>query len=96
MSGNCEWNTGELNTNTSDACVVSSGAQKFLWVEGSFGDSATSAKTILFFVDSAFADVRFDRAVVLILITALLNIAVDLASRAIRARLRLRTSFDSI
>ena len=41
------------------------------------------------------ADIRFDRAMVLILVTALLNIAVDVASRRIRARLRLKTSFDA-
>ncbi len=40
--------------------------------------------TLGFFVDSAFADIRLDRAVVLILVTALLNIGVDVASRAIR------------
>jgi phosphonate transport system permease protein len=53
-------------------------------------------QTLGFFVDSAFADIRFDRAVVLIGVTALLNIAVDAASRAIRAKLRLRTSFDIV
>lgn len=51
--------------------------------------------TLGFYVDSAFADLRFDRALVLILITALLNIAVDVISRRVRARLRLRTSFDA-
>ena len=53
-------------------------------------------QTLGFFVDSAFADIRFDKAVVLIAITALLNIAVDAASRMIRARLRLRTTFESV
>jgi len=48
--------------------------------------------TLGFYVDSAFADLRFDRAMLLILITALLNIGVDAVSRAIRARLRLQTS----
>ena len=48
--------------------------------------------TLGFYVDSAFADIRFDRALVLILITALLNIGVDAMSRGIRARLRLQTS----
>ena len=51
--------------------------------------------TLGFFVDSAFADIRFDRAVVLIAITALLNIGVDMISRRVRARLRLRTTFDA-
>jgi len=50
--------------------------------------------TLGFFVDSAFADIRFDRAVLLIAITACLNIAVDALSRAIRTRLRLKTTPD--
>ncbi len=49
--------------------------------------------TLGFFVDSSFADIRFDRAMVLIAFTACLNIAVDAASRHIRARLRLSTTF---
>ncbi|MPY68658.1 MAG: ABC transporter permease [Alphaproteobacteria bacterium] len=48
--------------------------------------------TLGFYVDSAFADLRFDRALFLILITAMLNICVDAISRAIRARLRLQTT----
>jgi phosphonate transport system permease protein len=51
-------------------------------------------QTLGFFVDSAFADIRFDRAVLLIVITAALNIAVDALSRGIRARLRLKTTPD--
>ncbi len=51
-------------------------------------------QTLGFFVDSAFADIRIDRALFLILITALLNIAVDALSRYIRARLRLQTTPD--
>ncbi|MFT5448030.1 MAG: phosphonate transport system permease protein [Gammaproteobacteria bacterium] len=51
--------------------------------------------TLGFFVDSAFADIRFDRAMLLILITALLNIVVDGVSRRVRAHLRLRTTFDA-
>ncbi len=51
--------------------------------------------TLGFYVDSAFADLRFDRALFLILITALLNIGVDAISRAIRARLRLQTSLKN-
>jgi phosphonate transport system permease protein len=50
--------------------------------------------TLGFYVDSAFADIRFDRALFLILVTALLNLVVDALSRAIRARLRLKTRFD--
>lgn len=48
--------------------------------------------TLGFYVDSAFADIRFDRAMVLILVTAILNIGVDTLSRMIRARLRLQTT----
>ena len=50
--------------------------------------------TLGFFIDSAFADIRYDRALLLILITALLNIVVDALSRVIRARLRLKTTLD--
>ncbi len=49
-------------------------------------------QTLGFFVDSAFADIRFDRALLLIIITACLNIAVDALSRKIRTRLRLKTA----
>ena len=45
-----------------------------------------------FYVDSAIQDIRLDRAMFLILITALLNIGVDALSRFIRARLRLKTT----
>ena len=48
--------------------------------------------TLGFYVDSAFADLRFDRAIFLIAITALLNICIDVISRSIRSRLRLQTS----
>lgn len=47
--------------------------------------------TLGFYIDSAFADIRHDRAFALIAVTALLNLAVDAASRAIRRRLRLQT-----
>ena len=50
--------------------------------------------TLGFYIDSAFADLRFDRAMVLILITAGLNIGVDVLSRTIRARLRLTMTPD--
>jgi phosphonate transport system permease protein len=44
-----------------------------------------------FWIDSAFADLRFDRALFLIAVTAALNLAVDAISRVVRARLRLQT-----
>ncbi len=50
--------------------------------------------TLGYYVDSAFAELRHDRALFLILITALLNIGVDMISRAIRSRLRLQTSLE--
>ena len=48
--------------------------------------------TLGFYVDSAIQDIRMDRAMVLILVTALLNIGIDAASRRLRARLHLRTT----
>jgi phosphonate transport system permease protein len=51
-------------------------------------------RTLGFYVDSAIQDIRLDRALVLIVITALLNIAVDALSRTIRSRLRLSTTAD--
>ena len=45
-----------------------------------------------FYVDSAIQDIRLDRAMFLIFITALLNIGVDALSRFIRARIRLKTT----
>ena len=48
--------------------------------------------TLGFYVDSAIADIRMDRAVFLIIITALLNIGVDALSRAIRRKIRLTTT----
>ena len=47
--------------------------------------------TLGFYVDSAFADIRYDRALLLIAVTAALNLCVDAISRAIRSRLRLQT-----
>ena len=47
--------------------------------------------TLGFFVDSAIQELRFDRAMVLILVTALLNIGIDALSRYIRTRLALQT-----
>ena len=52
--------------------------------------------TLGFYVDSAFADLRFDRALTLILVTAVLNMTIDTASRAVRARLRLRTRPEEV
>ncbi|PWG64836.1 PhnE/PtxC family ABC transporter permease [Spiribacter halobius] len=48
--------------------------------------------TLGFYVDSAIQELRFDRALVLILITAALNIAVDALARHLRRRLHLRTT----
>ncbi len=48
--------------------------------------------TLGFYVDSAIQELRFDRAIVLIFITALLNIGVDSLARTIRRQLRLRTT----
>lgn len=45
--------------------------------------------TLGFYIDSAIQDIRLDRAVMLIAITALLNIGIDGLSRLIRSRLRL-------
>jgi phosphonate transport system permease protein len=50
--------------------------------------------TLGFYVDSAFADLRFDRAMFLIALTALLNICIDVISRSVRARLRLQTTLE--
>lgn len=47
--------------------------------------------TLGFYVDSAIQNIRFDRAMMLILITALLNIGVDALGRYIRRRLALQT-----
>lgn len=46
--------------------------------------------TIGFFIDSAFAEFRFDRAVLLLAASAVLNIAVDAFARRIRQRLHLQ------
>jgi len=47
--------------------------------------------TLGFYVDSSIQELRFDRAMLLILITALLNIGVDTLGRYIRRRLALQT-----
>jgi phosphonate transport system permease protein len=46
--------------------------------------------TLGFYIDSGFAEFRFDRALVLIIIAVLLNLAVDIFSRILRRRLRLQ------
>jgi phosphonate transport system permease protein len=51
--------------------------------------------TLGFFIDSAIADIRLDRVMLLILVTAFLNLAIDSLSRQIRARLRLSTRVES-
>jgi phosphonate transport system permease protein len=48
--------------------------------------------TLGFYVDSAIQDIRFDRAIFLILITALLNILIDALSRAIRKSMKLKSA----
>lgn len=48
--------------------------------------------TLGYYVDAAMEDIRFDVAMVLILITALLNIGVDILARWLRRRLGLRTA----
>jgi phosphonate transport system permease protein len=47
--------------------------------------------TLGFFIDSAFADHKLDKAAVLILITAVLNMAIDTVSQVIRRRLKIST-----
>lgn len=50
--------------------------------------------TLGFYIDSAIQELRMDRAMMLIIITALLNVCVDWLSRWIRRRLSLRTTAD--
>jgi len=45
--------------------------------------------TLGFYIDSAIQDIRMDKAMILILITALLNVCVDVVSRFIRSKLKL-------
>ncbi|GAA3971887.1 ABC transporter permease [Allohahella marinimesophila] len=47
--------------------------------------------TLGFYIDSAIENIRFDVALLLILVTAMLNIAIDMLSRKLRAGLRLTT-----
>lgn len=48
-------------------------------------------RTLGFYVDSALSELRFDRVLVLLVVTAALNISVDAFSRTLRTRLRLKT-----
>lgn len=50
--------------------------------------------TLGFYIDSAIQDIRMDRAMLLIAITALLNVCIDALSRFIRSHLRLTTSLQ--
>ncbi|RUM42803.1 MAG: ABC transporter permease [Desulfocapsa sp.] len=50
--------------------------------------------TLGFYIDSSIQELHFDKAMVLIIITAFLNVLVDAMSRYLRAKLRLRTSVD--
>jgi len=47
--------------------------------------------TLGFFIDSAFADHKLDKAILLILITAVLNMGIDTVSQVIRRRLKIST-----
>ena len=47
--------------------------------------------TLGFFIDSAISDDKLDRALFLILITALLNMLIDTISQKVRKRLRIST-----
>jgi len=51
--------------------------------------------TLGFYIDSALADIRLDRVMLLLLITAMLNLVIDGLSRYIRARLKLSTRVAS-
>ena len=52
--------------------------------------------TLGFYIDSAFADLRYDKALSLIIITAVLNLGIDILSRAIRSKLRLQTRVNVV
>ena len=52
--------------------------------------------TLGFYIDSAIADIRLDKAMILIAITALLNVSVDSLSRFIRLKLRLKTTPECV
>ena len=52
--------------------------------------------TLGFFIDSALADIRLDRALFLISITAFLNIGIDIFSRRIRRHLRVSQQVEPV
>ncbi len=51
--------------------------------------------TLGFFIDSAIADFRLDKMMLLLLVTALLNIAIDIISRKCRSYLKVEQSITS-
>ena len=57
--------------------------------------SVLGIATLGFYIDSAIADIRLDRVMLLLLVTALLNLGIDALSRLIRSRLRLSTRVSS-
>jgi len=52
--------------------------------------------TLGFYIDSAFEEFRFDRAMLLILCAALLNMGADFTARTLRRRLHLKTTPETI
>ena len=52
--------------------------------------------TLGFYIDSAFEEVRYDRALFLIAITAALNIVVDMFARWLRPRLHLKATPEEL
>lgn len=52
--------------------------------------------TLGFYIDSAFGEFRFDRAMILLLAAALLNMSVDALARALRQHLHLSTQPESL
>ena len=51
--------------------------------------------TLGFYIDSAIQDLRMDRAILLIIVTALVTILIDTISRRLRSRLRLNFSVEA-
>ncbi|MCP5160872.1 MAG: ABC transporter permease [Hahellaceae bacterium] len=52
--------------------------------------------TLGFYIDSAFSEFRFDRALLLLLLTAMLNMLVDGMARSLRQRLHLSSQPESL
>ncbi len=52
--------------------------------------------TLGFFIDSAFTEFRFDRALLLLLVTAALNMTVDMLARSLRRRLHLSSQAEDL